>query len=651
MKIIVFVMLLLSLLNARIDEINDPFANIEYYQLENGLNVYLLSDDKAETTRIVMNVKVGTEVEDESTLGLSHLVEHLVFRDQRVPHRDYLDYIKQEGGTYVNGHTKRYKTTYLATIDSSKSYWITEVFAQMMFDKNVTTVDLEVEKGALQTEIGEYKWTDSLLWNYVDIFRTISPPKENIYRDEFALDEIRDLPALYLSKQNNVQFSLEQVMQHYETYYYPSNMTLNIVGNFDMEIMKQLIQEKYGIYHKAGTKFAIKPPENPELNHKAYRRFYEGAKENNGYIGAKYILNNYKTYLILNAYISNFALRTQQHLRNKLGKSYSVNPYTFNDRNAGVMSIHFDGLHDEFEANIEFVKESLLKDVASIDDETIDEALEAYQTELYVSREHDSDSLLLLVLLLEYLHVDLKATDKTPYEIFSSITHEEFRKVIKTVFVPENFYSYIYRDYYYFQYETMVVSAFLMLLLVLVYFKMYRIDYYTQGLTYTKRDIVLDRRLSNRFLGFLKFIFILLLSSLVWEWIKYLLSKFIMGDPYYLYTIDVPYGYVAGVMDGVFGIVLFFLVYRYGFNYYAHLDADKDTIYLIGNRITVLQKEMIKKIKVVPWSLNKFMKIKALVLFFWKPLVEVELKNGDVHYLRASDASHLEEDLHKCLDI
>ena len=60
---------------------------------------------------------------------------------------------------------------------------------------------------------------------------------------------------------------------------------------------------------------------------------------------------------------------------------------------------------------------------------------------------------------------------------------------------------------------------------------------------------------------------------------------------------------------------------------------------------------MIEKINVVKWSLGKFLKIKGLVLFFWRPLVEVELKNGALYYLRASDANHLKEDLHKCLEV
>lgn len=650
MRILVFVMVLLSLLNANAKEIN-RYADVHYYELDNGLKVYLLSDDKAENTQIMMKVNVGVEVEEDTAYGLSHLVEHLVFRDQRIPHRDYLDYIKEEGGTYINGYTKRYQTEYLTTIDSSKSYWIAETFAQMLFDKNVTDLDLVAEKGAVQTEIGEYKWSEKLLWGYIDLFKTLSPPREDIYRDEFSLDEVRELPARYLAKQNNAKFSLEQVMEHYETYYYPSNMTLMIAGKFDLQKMKKLIEKKYGVYRKEGTALAQKPLENPRLNHKPYRRFYEGAGKNLGYIGAKYILDSYKKYLIVDAYMANVSSRILKHLRNKMGKSYSVGPYLFNERKAGVASVAFDGLRDDFESNIEFVKKTLLDDVAFLDDETISTALDEYETKKYASTEHDSSALMSLVSLMEYLRVDQGVTDTDPYAIFSSITHEEFRETLKEVFTPENSYSVIQRDYYYFPYEMFALSLFMILLFALVYFKMNRIDYYAKGLSYTKRDLLIDRRLSNRFLGFFKILFVFLLSSFAWEWIKYLASTYMMGDPYCLFTVDVPYSYVVTVSDAVFGIILFLVIYRYMFNYYAHADVTKDAIYLVGNRITVIEKEMIEKINVAKWSLDKFLKTKGLALFFWRPLVEVELKNGVIYYLRASDANHLKEDLHKCLEL
>jgi len=56
---------------------------VEYFQLENGLKVYLLSHKKAQNVHIEVDVGIGYDDENRSTYGLSYLIEHLVFRDKK----------------------------------------------------------------------------------------------------------------------------------------------------------------------------------------------------------------------------------------------------------------------------------------------------------------------------------------------------------------------------------------------------------------------------------------------------------------------------------------------------------------------------------------------------------------------------------------
>lgn len=245
--------LLCATVLAAANESEDPYGGIVQYRLANGMEVYLLGDGKAENTRIEVDVNVGREIEDASTDGLTHLVEHIVFRDRRVPYRDYLDYLEEEGATYVNGMTGRFRTRYLATIDSNRSYWITEQFARMLFDKNVSAEDLEVERGALQTEIGEYNLLKRLTWGFFMFVRDASPAEDDIYTDEFGLDARRTPPAPYHAQRNNTRFTFEEVMTHYDRYYYPANMTLKIAGNFDTDAMKAVVEKSFGAYTKGPT--------------------------------------------------------------------------------------------------------------------------------------------------------------------------------------------------------------------------------------------------------------------------------------------------------------------------------------------------------------------------------------------------------------
>ncbi len=628
---------------------NDPFKKIEYFKLNNGMQVYLLADPKAEKTQIELRVNVGYDNETDKNYGISHLVEHLVFRDRRVPHHDYLDYIKEEGGTNVNGYTKRYETGYVATVPAEKSYWVAETFAQMLFDKNVTDEDLEIERKALQTEIGEPHWYYRPLWALMHFFDFIGPPAENFFKDEFSIPKEKELPDRYLAQENNKRFTLDEVMARYNAYYYPANMKLIIAGNFDVQKMRSFIEKRFGKVNKTGSLKVEKPHYTPKLNGKPYERYYEGMPENYAYVGAKYVLDDYKKYLILDIYTYSLAQRLQQQLRNKEGKTYSVNESGFTDKNAGAALIGFDGLADVFSQNIAQAEAMIAKDSRKMEPADIQKAMAQYEKRYYTSIEHDSDTLMGLVDMADYLRKEHNITDKTSYDIFKSITPEAFQKTVTETFTPQNRYRYIAREYYYFPMEMGVLSLTVLLFFIMGYVGLYGWQLRRQGIRLTQRDIRFQRRLSSRFMGFLILTATIIIASVGFEWIKYLLSKWIMGDPYWLLTLEVPYSYIATVLDAFVYLLWFFWLYVTLWRYYARIIVTDDYLIATGNRVAVIPKAQITSIAVVPAKERTWRRTLGTMFRFWKPVVKVELKNGEQYYLRSANAEHLREDLQKWL--
>jgi len=625
---------------------DDPFARVEYFKLHNGMQVYLLADPKAEKTGIRLTVGVGYDNETEENYGISHLVEHLVFRDRRVPHHDYLDYLREEGGSRVNGYTRRYETGYVATVPAQKSYWAVKTFSQMLFDKNVTQEDLEIEKKALQTEIGEPRWYYRPLYAMIHFFESITPPQEDFYVEQFSLPKTKKLPDRYHAQENNKRFTLDEVLARYHAYYYPANMKLMVVGNFDTQKMRQEIEKAYGKVAKKGTLKVEEPKYHPKSNAKPYLRFYEGAPENYASIGAKYVLDDYKKYLILNIYTYALAQRLQQQLRNKHGKTYSVNESGFSDRHAGAALIGFDGLADVFADNIAEAEKMIEADTKAMTRESIAKAMAQYEKRYYSAIEHDSDTLMDLVDMADYLRKEHNITDQTSYGIFKAITPEAFQKTVTDTFRPQNRYKYVAREYYFFPMEMGVLSLLSLALFIGIYLFFAKWQLRRRGIVYTQRDIVFQRRLSSRFTGFLIFLLNTLIASVSFEWIKYLFSKWIMGDPRWMMTVDVPYSYIITVGDTIGYLVWFFILYYALWRYYARMSVLKDKIILVGNCVAVIKKCDIEKIDVVSWRLRK----KGTVTFgtawrFWKPLTALVCKDGSICYLRSSNAVYLKEDL------
>jgi len=641
-KLLIILVSLLSLLYADTTSFQDPYKKIDYFVLENGMQVYLLSNKKATNTNISMKVNVGWDIEDKDNYGLSHLVEHMVFRDKRIPHRDYLDYLKDKGASYVNGFTSRYDTKFVTKIDSNKSYWVAETFAKMFFDKDVDAEDIEIEKGAVQVEIGEKVWYDYMGSKLVNI-KVLFPPKKSIYESQFGVKKEKDLPSSYVEKVNNKHFTFQEVMAHYKKYYYPSNMILKITGNFNQETMKQLVIAKYGKIHIEGTDRTHKPPRDATLSHKPYIYYREGLGKNYGYVGVQYVFDDCQKHIILNAFMTYVAQKIQQDLRNRDGKSYTVSSSSRQSRGAGIVSVSFDGLHDNFDKNIALVKKTIQHYVKDINNTMIEDALEEYKKR-YTSIEFDSDSLNMLVNKAEHMRSDHKIVDKTHYEFFKSITPEKFKQVIASVFVPENNYVTIYRDYYVFPSDYALINIFILFVIIVLYLRFSHLIFRKRGIDYKKREILFFERVANRFAGFIVFVFIVLLSGIIYAWAEYFVMTYIMGDINYAYTLDIPYGLGIEMLDNILSTILMFAILRWGVTYHSRLDVTKDKIYILGSKPFIIDRDDIVNIEVVPWHINKFFHIVGFAFFFWRPLLKITTKT-DTYNIRSSHAHAVKDNL------
>ena len=624
----------------------DPYKNIKFFTLDNGLKVYLLSDEKAINTKVKVIVNAGKESETKENSGITHLVEHLVFRDKRIPHRDYLDYIEEEGATYINGYTRQYTTEYMATIKSDKSEWLVKTFAQMIFDKDIDQEDLEIERRALQVEIGELKGGDYLKKTF-QYLGTLYPERENIFVQEFGLEKEKPFISSYYYKTNNQQFQLPELLDYYNDYYYPKNMTLEIAGNFNVDSMIELITSTYGKVQKKGTKTTKKPDKKGSLNHKPHIAYKSDSIEHRAYIGTKHLSHGYKEYLILDIYTQYLATKMQQLLRNKLGQTYSVNHFDFNRQNASVKGIYFETLKDNFEKSIQLVREKIAKDQQKISKEEIEEALKSYALN-FESLEHDNRTLSTTIKSLKHQHEKYKLYTQTPYEVFKSITIEEFQNTINKTFIAENEYQFIYKEHYLFSLESLVLTL-LTLIVFIFLFKKVMISHYKKiGKTiYTKRDILFSRRLRGMFFVIVQFIFIFIIALFIADWIEFYLYSLIMGNPYYATSVDLPYSRFLELGSFILYLIVFILVKFLILNKVdSRLDVTPNALNFIGGRWEELKKENILNIEIVPWSFNKRKDIKGFSLLFLKPLIKIET-DEKVIYLRTNNAVHLKEDLDK----
>ncbi|ADV46922.1 M16 family metallopeptidase [Nitratifractor salsuginis] len=625
----------------------DPFKRVIYYRLPNGMQVYLLPDPKASKVQAEVDVGVGYDNENEKNYGLSHLVEHMVFRDRRIPHHDYLDYIKDQGGTGVNASTKRYETDYYATIAPPKAEWLIQSFAQMLLDKNLTQEDLNVEKKALQIEIGEPHLIYQIFYKIGRLIQTITPPSEDLYRDWFSLPKQKELPSPYIAQINNRRFTLGDVLRRYRTYYYPANMKLFVAGNFDPERMRQTIRESFGKTKRRGTLSVSEPHPQPRLPKKPYAAYNLGSPKSYASVATMFVMKDYRRYLILDAYTDMLAERLQQQLRNRAGKTYTVSATSFGRGYAQVMGISLDGPHRSFDANIHAAEAMISADRQKMPHPLIEKTLWRYEKENFTDIEHDTDTLMSMLGAMQYLREDFNITDKTPYDLFKSITPETFARTVSEAFAPRHRYLKVWRDYAFFPMELVAMSLLTLILFILtiVFYPSWLMR--IKGIRFTQRDVRLSRRLSSRFTGTLIFIVTYLLAALAEGWVIYLVGKWIFHDPYWVERIDAPLGHLIWFLEFFLFLALYVGLYYLLWRYYAKLFVTDDRMIALGNRVLAIDKDQIAAIDVVPARERKWRRTLGAMLRFYKPVVKLTLKDGKIYYLRNSNAQELKEDLER----
>ncbi|WP_035512351.1 EF-P 5-aminopentanol modification-associated protein YfmH [Halalkalibacillus halophilus] len=211
----------------RIDE------SLYQFQLENGLNVYLYPKPEMEKTFAMFVTKYGsidqkfipldeqewTSVPD----GIAHFLEHKMFE------KEDGDVFQQfsERGASANAFTSFTQTAYLFSSTSEEKGNV-ETLLNFVQDPYFTEETVEREKGIIEQEIRMYD--DEADWRL--FFGLIGALyKEHPVRIDIAgtVDSIHSITHHDLYK-------------CYETFYHPSNMQLFVIGNFDLEEMKQLVE-------------------------------------------------------------------------------------------------------------------------------------------------------------------------------------------------------------------------------------------------------------------------------------------------------------------------------------------------------------------------------------------------------------------------
>ena len=206
----------------------------EKYKLHNGLEIILFQNNTLPFTAVNIWYKVGSANEVKGKTGLAHLFEHMMFQGSKnVPKEMHFKFIQEAGGT-LNASTSFDRTNYFEKLPSNDlelALWL-ESDRMGFFLEALDQVKLDNQKSVVLNERLERYDNQPYGLAWEKLISNLYP--ENHPYNWPTIGYYKDIES----------YTLDDVRSFFQQYYSPSNATIVIAGNFEVDKIKSLI-EKY----------------------------------------------------------------------------------------------------------------------------------------------------------------------------------------------------------------------------------------------------------------------------------------------------------------------------------------------------------------------------------------------------------------------
>ena len=208
--------------------------------LDNGLTVLTKEVNTAPVVSVQIWYRVGSRNEKRGITGISHQLEHLMFKGTKERPIQF-GRLFSALGSNSNAFTSYDMTAYFGTTGSDKL----EAMLQLEADRMVNTVAGEKELKSERTVV------------LSELDGGNNSPGTRLYREVMLAaypDSSYGWPVIgYRPEVEN--YTVQDIQNYYRTFYRPDNATLVIVGNFETQATLKKVKEIFG---------AIKAPDKPK---------------------------------------------------------------------------------------------------------------------------------------------------------------------------------------------------------------------------------------------------------------------------------------------------------------------------------------------------------------------------------------------------
>ncbi len=269
-RLIVALMIALALLAAPLFAEPHPTSvtgGAHRFILDNGFTVILKEDHSAPVAAIQLWVRTGSANETEEEAGITHLIEHMIFKGTPTRKTGEIAATIEGSGGHINAYTSLDRTVYYVEIPSSHLATGLDVLLDAVQHSLFDPVELEREK---EVVLEEYRRSldiprTRLNWAVMDLCYQKHPYRRPVIGYESTIRS----------------FDRKAILDYMGKWYTPDNMVLVAVGDFETN---QALKTIKGLVRDFPERMGQRPTRPQEPEQTALRRFTKKEKVQQVYL-------------------------------------------------------------------------------------------------------------------------------------------------------------------------------------------------------------------------------------------------------------------------------------------------------------------------------------------------------------------------------
>ena len=298
---------------------------IKQTTLSNGLKVITAERPQIETVSLGVWVNTGAAAESEQDNGISHFIEHMVFKGTKKRTSLQISEDIENVGGATNAYTSRHFTCFYAKMLKDDLELAADVICDFITDPTFDAGEMKKEKEVVVQEIKQsVDAPDDLVFDY---FQEAAFPHQASGR------------TILGSVENVRSFTKERMLAYMHTHYTADNMIAVAVGRVNHDDFVKMIEQRMSALpqhvdfvedkqvYVGGGRVECKDIEQTHLVL--------------GFKGASYMDKDYYNYSVLSTIFGGgMSSRLFQEIREKRGLVYTINSFNQALKHAGIFGIY-----------------------------------------------------------------------------------------------------------------------------------------------------------------------------------------------------------------------------------------------------------------------------------------------------------------------